>query len=196
MLQNLVFFGAAIQLGGALIYVKETLAGYAKPNKITFLMWSIAPFIAATAAFANGARWVILPIFMAGFGPLLVFIVSFKNPKSFWKLNLFDYLCGIFSLLALILWMITREPAVAIFFAIISDLFAAIPTLIKSWKFPETESHWIYTTSIFGPLTGLLAIKQWQFSEYAFSIYLLAIDCALAFFVIRKSIINLFKSQK
>jgi hypothetical protein len=42
--------------------------------------------------------------------------------------------------LALILWWITKEPNIAIMLAILSDILAAIPTLVKTWKFPETES--------------------------------------------------------
>jgi hypothetical protein len=61
----------------------------------------------------------------------LIFLASFVNKKAYWKLEKFDYICGISSALALLLWWLTKEPAIAIVFAIISDAFAAIPTLIK-----------------------------------------------------------------
>jgi hypothetical protein len=79
-------------------------------------------------------------------GPLLVFAISFVNRKSYWKLEKFDYICGACSLLALLLWRITKDPIIAIWFAIASDGSAAIPTIIKSWRYPDTESVEVYIT--------------------------------------------------
>lgn len=172
MLQYLVFIGAAVQLLGIFSYIKETLRGNTKPNKVTWLMWSVAPLIATFAALADGVGWSVLPVFMAGFGPLLVFIASFVNKNSHWELETFDYLCGFCSVLALVLWGITKEPVIAIVFAIASDGFAAIPTLVKSWKYPETETAAAYTTGLFSALTSFTAIKIWNFSSYAFPAYL------------------------
>lgn len=179
MLQYFVLIGAIVQLIGILFYVRETIRGKTKPNKITWLMWIIAPLIATVAALSDGVRWAVLPVFMVGFGPLLVFIASFVNPKAYWKLTSFDYLCGVCSILALILWAITREPLIAIIFAIASDGFAAIPTIIKSWKYPETESVAAYTTGLFSALTSFFALKMFSASELAFPIYLVFLNILL-----------------
>jgi hypothetical protein len=192
MLQYVVFIGAAAQLIGILFYIKETLKGTTKPNKITWLLWSLAPLIAASAAFANGVRWSVLPVFMAGFGPLLVFIASFINKKSYWKLGIFDYLCGLFSVLALVLWGITNEPNIAIVFSIASDGFAAIPTLVKAWKYPETESMGPYAATIFSVLISFAAIKIWNFSSLAFPIYLFVICTLLIIAIYRRKIFRKF----
>ena len=175
----IVFAGAGAQLLGISSYIKETLRGNTKPNKVTWLMWAIAPLIGSFAAFSDGVGLPALPVFMAGFGPLLVFIASFMNPKAYWKLERFDYLCGLFSVLALALWGITNNPAVAIMFAIASDGFASVPTLIKSWKYPETENVHPYITGLFSALTSLAAISLWGFSAYAFPAYLVMINISL-----------------
>lgn len=156
--EAVVFDGASIQLIGIISYVKETLKGRTKPNRVTWLMWAIAPMIATFAALSDGVSWSVLPVFMSGFGPLLVFISSFINSNAYWKLERFDYLCGICSLLALLLWGITREPAVAIVFSIASDGFAAIPTLKKLWEHPETEIVHPFLAGLFGAFTSFAAI--------------------------------------
>jgi hypothetical protein len=189
-LQYLVFVGAAVQLVGVISYIKETLKGNTKPNKVTWLLWSVAPLIATFAAISSGVKWSVLPVFMSGFGPLLVLLASFVNKNSYWKLEKFDYLCGLCSVLALVLWGITKEPAIAIIFAIASDAFAAVPTLIKSWKFPETETIDAYTTGLFNSLTSFAAIKMWSFAEVAFPVYLVIVNSSLIFSVLRKRIIR------
>lgn len=186
MIQYLVIIGAIVSLYGIASYIKETIKGNTKPNRITWLMWSIAPLIAAVAAFSDGVRWATLPVFIAGFGPLLVFLASFINKKSYWKLEKFDYLCGLCSFLALALWWITKEPIIAIVFAIASDAFAAIPTLIKSWKYPETETIDAYIAGLFSALTSFAAIKMWNFAEVAFPVYLVIVSSLLVLSVSRK----------
>jgi len=193
MLKYLVIVGAVVQLWGVFWYMKETLRGETKPNKVTWLMWSVAPFIATAAAVSDGVSWAVLPVFMSGFGPFMIFLSSFVNKKSYWKLGYFDYLCGFCSALALIFWGITKEPNIAIGFAIISDGFAAIPTLIKCWKYPETETAAAFSTGLFNSLTSFAAIKTWGFSEYAFPVYLVAINSSLLLSVLKRKIRLRFK---
>ncbi len=57
MLHYLVFVGAAVNLFGHFSYIKETLKGNTKPNKVTWLIWSIAPLIATFAAISSGVKW-------------------------------------------------------------------------------------------------------------------------------------------
>ena len=185
MLQYLVFLGAAVNLTLTSLYIRDMLRGNTKPNRVSYLMWTLAPFIGTAAALADGVRWAVLPVFIAGFAPLMVLVASYANPKAYWKLEPFDYLCGACSLLALVLWAITKEPLIALIFAIIADSFALIPTLIKSWNYPETEYGLSYVGSIFSGLTAFFAIKTWNMSEYAFPIYIVAANSLLCFAIYR-----------
>ena len=179
MSQYLVFVGAIVALLGALFYIRDIFRLKTRPNRVTWLMWSIAPLIAFVAELAKGVGLAAIPVFMVGFCPLLIFIASFAKNNSYWKLGRFDYLCGLLSGAALLFWGITNEPDVAIFFAIASDGFAALPTVIKSWKYPETESSIAYVTGLFVALTSFSALKMWSFAELAFPIYLVIVDIIL-----------------
>jgi len=186
MLQYLVFIAAFTTLLAAAIYIRSMIRGGAKPNRVSWLMWSVAPLIATAAAVSDGVGWAVLPVFMSGFSPLLIFIASFLVKKAHWKLTKFDYVCGSLSVLAIILWIITSNPNVAILFAIASDGLAAVPTLIKAWHHPETESFWPYAMGLFGGLASFAAATMWTFSEYAFPIYLVIINIMLCFCILRK----------
>lgn len=179
MLQYLVLLGAIVNIAGSFLYIKETFEGKTKPNKMTWIMWSIAPFIATAAALSNGIRWAALPVFISGFVPFLIFLGSLASKKAYWKLERFDYICGLFSALALILWAITKHAEIAIVFAIISDASAGLPTLIKSWKYPDTETVEAYMAGLFSALTSFFALRVFNFSEIAFPIYLVLMCSAL-----------------
>ena len=179
MLSSFVFIGAGVQVVGMAAYIKETLQGKTKPNRMSWLMWSATPLIAGVAALADGAGLAALPTLISGSSALVGLLASFANRNAYWKLGRFDYLCGLFSVLALVLWYITREPVIAILFAIISDIFATTPTVIKSWKQPKTETALAYTTGLFNALTSFTAIQTLTFSSIAFPLYWSLANCCI-----------------
>lgn len=182
--QYLVLVGAVIQFGGTLSYLKDTIQGRAKPNRVTWLLWTIAPLIATVAALTEGVKWSVLPVFMAGFCPLLVFIASFVNKNAYWKLGALDYWCGFWAILALILWGITKNPTLAVIFSIVSDGCAALPALIKAWQHPETETIAVYATALVSALTSFAAVKTWKLIEIAFPLYLMAANSLIIILIL------------
>lgn len=190
MLEFLVFVAAFASLLAALVYIRSMFRGDAKPNRISWLMWAIAPFIATAAAKSNGVGWAVLPVFMAGFSPFLIFTASFLTKKAYWKLSTFDYVCGVLSVLALLLWYVTSDANVAIVFALASDGLASIPTLTKAWRYPKTESIWPFAMGVFGASSSLVVATLWTFSEYAFPIYLLIANIAVLLAIYRRKLFH------
>ncbi len=196
MLQYLVIVGATAQLLGIGSYIINTVRGKTRPNRVTWILWALAPMIASVAALSDGVRWAILPVFMAGFGPLLVLIASFLNPRSYWKLQPFDYLCGLFSVLALVLWAITKQPEVAIIFSILSDGLAAVPTLTKAWSHPETESVGPFVGGLLSQMTSFFAIQTWTMTSFAFPVYLVSINLMFIGILARQYFIPQFANRR
>ncbi len=192
MLQYLVFVSAGAFLVAAYVYVRSMLKGSVKPNRVSWLLWAIAAMIGFAAEVSNGAGLAAVPVFMSGFVPLLIFAASFVVKGTHWKLVKLDYACGLLSALALVFWVVTSDAGVAILFAILSDALASVPTLLKGWQHPESESAWMYSVGIFGGLTSFLAITAWTFSQYAFPAYLVIISVLLVLIISRKRILIYF----
>ena len=171
---------------GSVVYIRNTLLGRSKPNRVTFLIWAAGGLIGAAAGVAAGGGWALLPAFAAGFGPLLIFLASFRNPNAYWKLGRLDYVCGAFAVCALVLWAITNEPAIAVLFAILADGLAAVPTLLKAWRHPETETGTPYVLALLAAVLGTALTPAWSFSTIGFLVYLVAIDVLLMTAVYRR----------
>jgi len=184
--EYLVFVAAAASLAAAFAYIRSMFRGETKPNRVTWFMWSVAPFIATAAAVSEGVEWAVLPVFMSGFCPFLIFTASFFSREAYWKHTSFDLVCGALSAAALVLWYITSNPAVAIAFAIVSDALAAIPTILKSRRCPQTESIWPFLIGLFAPMTSFLAAATLGFSEVAFPAYLIALNVVLVVLISKK----------
>lgn len=177
--------GAIIASAGGFYYLYETIAGTTKPNRITWLLWGLLPMITFVAQRVQGVEGLSWASFTAGFTPLLVVAASFLNKKAYWKTQPLDYALMGAAMVGIILWAITKEPNLAILFALLADLLASIPTIIKSLKHPETESWVAYTISTVGFGIAVMAIHVFNFENSAFVIYLFSIQIILAALTIR-----------
>lgn len=180
---------------GSLLYARNTFLGRSRPNRMTFLIWAAGGLIGAGAAFAAGAKWVALPAFASGIGPLLIFLASFHNPNAYWRLKATDYICGVFAVLALILWVITKDPSVAVFFAILADGLASLPTLIKSWKHPETETGVPYVLALLNAALGIYASGGLVFAKIGFIAYIIVINSCIILGVYRNEPLEKLKRE-
>jgi len=189
--EKIIFVGVIISLLGIIgvfFYIKNIFYGSIKPNLVSWFFWALAPLLGAFFQIKAGAVLSVLPVFIAGFGPLVVFIFCLFKKERYWKITKFDIFCGIFSFFALIFYIFTKNLGISILFAILSDCLAAIPTIKKSWNFPKTESAFIYMIGITTNIIGLFVIKNWVFSIYSFSIYLIIMNTIITFSIYQKRI--------
>ncbi|MBI3888761.1 hypothetical protein HY311_03125 [Candidatus Nomurabacteria bacterium] len=184
--ENIIYITILISLVGYFFYFKDIFYGTTRPNLVSWFLWMLAPFIGVFFQIKAGAGLSALPVFMAGFGPLVVIVVSLFRKSSIWKATKLDIACGVLALLALVFYVATHNLGISILFAILSDGLAFIPTYIKGWKSPDTETSTVYFTGIFNNILALLIIKNWIFSIYSFSVYLVVSNIIMIFILYRK----------
>jgi hypothetical protein len=176
---NFLYLVPIINLLGSGGYTLAVLKGKARPNRVTWFMWALAPLIAFAAEIGEGVGLQSILTFMVGFGPLIVFVASFVNSKSVWQLSRFDIMCGVLSMLGLILWLITRHGNIAISLSIAADAMAAMPTVVKSWRDPKSESYAVFLAAMVSSALTLLTIDRWTFADWGFPLYILLMDVLL-----------------
>lgn len=181
--EHFVLVGGLVNFFLAFTYVWGTLKGRVKPNRVSWFIWALAPMLATAAELSQGVGWLAFVTFMSGFPGFLIFLASFVNKKAYWKVTRLDLACGALALLGLALWWETSVGNWAIAFALAADLLAGIPTLIKAYRFPETESSITFFGGSFSAFVGLLTISSWSFEAAAFPLYLLVIDIIIILLV-------------
>ncbi len=175
---------AIVDLLGMLGYARDTFKGVTQPNRVSWLLWTIAPSISFAAQIQSGVRWSALLTFVAALGPFIILIVSFRDKQAYWKISRFDWACGALSALAIILWIVTRTGMVALILSILADFLASVPTIFKAYKAPHTESSNAFLFGIFGSLLTLPTIQTWNFASLGFPLYLL-VDCLIIFLLVK-----------
>ena len=187
--QLLVIVSALLMIWGGYAYFRDTLAGKTKPNRVSWFLWALAPLVSIGAAFSADADvWASVRVIIGGIVPAIIFLVSFVNKNSYWRLERFDWFCGGLSLLALFFWALADSPLIAILLATIANTFASIPTFIKAWHYPETETKLIFVTSFLSAILIIPAIPEWNIENSAFQIMLMVSTAALLFAVYRKQL--------
>lgn len=154
-------------------YAWDTFKGRAKPNRVSFFLWFLTPTIAFSAQVSQGVGLLALQTLSQGLLPLLILFASFKSRSGAWKITKFDICCGLLSVVGIALWLITKSGNLAIVFSIVADSLAALPTMVKAYKSPESEVLWLWLVTAIGAGISLLTITTWTFANYGFIGYLL-----------------------
>ena len=179
--QSLVIIALLVQFIAGGIYIKGTLSGSVKPNRVTYFLWFILPVVAYAGAVDEGVGMIALYTLLNGFISLTVFLVSFLNKDGYWMLGRFDYFMGAMAIIGVVLWQATGNGNLAIIFALVADFFAGLPTLKKAYQAPDTENIVTYALGIVGAIIIMLAIGTWNFAHYAFPVYLVALNAMIVF---------------
>lgn len=177
---NFVILGVLLQGAGGVRYLVEVLRGRVQPNRVTWFLWALAPLVAFAGQLSEGVGIQALTTFIVGFVPLVIFLASFANRQAAWQLTGLDWTCGALSLAGLALWAATREGTVAIVFAMVADGLAAVPTLVKAYREPESENDAVFVLGVANAAIGLLATHTWTFEHAGFPAYLLLLNALLA----------------
>jgi hypothetical protein len=101
-----------------------------------------------------------------------VFAASFFNPAAVWRLHRLDYVCGGLSVMGTLGWLLTRQGLVALSAALAADALAAVPTIVKTWNHPESESVGVYLGAFVNATITLLTVTSISAPEVAFPLYI------------------------
>jgi len=172
------FIAVAIPLrlmaGGG--YLISTLRGKAKPNIVSWSLWSLTALIAFAAQIYKGGRSEALVTLAIALGPLAVIAVAVLKGAQSLTLTRLDVWCLSLAIAGIILWIRTKDPLLALLMSIVADILASIPTVVKSYLTPQTESAAAYSLSIISMIVTLLTIRQWNVMSWAFPLYILVIN--------------------
>jgi hypothetical protein len=191
--QWLVVVSMCISASGMIFYIRDMAKGTTRPNLVSFGLWAAAPIIAAGAGYFGGADiWPTLRTLMSGLVPTGICIAAFVLHNKFWKISWFDVVCGMFSLGALGAWLLASSHEMAVVLAVLSDVWATVPTLMKAWSHPKTETGMTYVTSFTASILVFPAIPDHSIVNIAFPLYLFFGNGLLLLVVFRKKIKKFF----
>lgn len=158
-------------------YIKDMFHGKTKPERISWLIWSILGSIAFFSQLAKGASYSLVMTGAQAIGDLFIFILAIKYGLGGFLKR--DIIALVGAGVGLFLWYITKEAAIALFIVIFIDAIGAVLTVIKSYENPATEtiSSWVLTG--IGGLLSCIAVGSFDFILLVFPFYILLASLAI-----------------
>jgi hypothetical protein len=96
-----------------------------------------------------------------------------------------DIICLSIALVGIILWQVTRQPVLALYFAILADFTGIIPSIIKTYKRPETEIWSFFAIDAVAGLLTLVVSKHWTAQDVSYPLYILLINSLMITVILR-----------
>lgn len=159
-------------------YIRDTIFNKTKPERATWLIWSVLGSIAFLSQLAKGATNSLWLPFFDTLGVVVIFFLSIKFGVG--GLIKRDIVALVVAFLGLILWWFFQEAALALILVIIIDVAGAIPTIIKSYKNPESETLSTWILSSLSGFLGMLAVGSINPVLLVYPIYIWLINLITA----------------
>ena len=145
----------------AVVYWRSIARGVTRPHPFTFLVWTILALIAAVAQFGDHAG----PGAWSSAATAVIFAVTFiwslfsgvRNPTRG------DWASLALSLAVIPFWVVTKNPALAVFLVAAIDAAGFYPTVRKSWHRPQDENMMAWFLNMLKLAASLLAMKNVSF---------------------------------
>ena len=179
----LAVISGVLALGSFIPYIVTTLQGTTKPNRVTWCIWTLQGWILTSTYYLSGGEHNIwLPLADTVLVCVIAILSLRYGAAAYTKVDIFSVFGALVSIL---LWILLGSPLTALYFGIAVSLIGAVPTLVKTYRAPETENSLSWGIFSCAAIINLLALPTLWAAENIYPFYLLFINGAiflLAFF--------------
>lgn len=170
---------------GGIPYIKDIYKEKVNPHILSWLGWSFITALGAFAMLADGSQWAVAILFSNTALCFIIAVYSIIKKVGVWSTSVYDFIFFGLGVLGLVLWQVLNIPVIALICAIIADFSFGIPTIIKTFKKPETETSFVWLMATISGLLSLFAVKSFAFHEVAYPIYLFIFDLLVLLLVLK-----------
>ena len=192
MLQILGLFSGFLSIVMYIPYLRDIFRHTTKPERASWLIWSVLGGIAFFSQLAKGATNSLWLTGAQTFGVFVVFILSLRYGVG--GLVKKDIYALITAGLGLFAWYLTNEPAIALIFVIIIDAIGGLLTVLKAYENPDSETLITWLLSGTSGIFATLSIGSLNYVLLAYPVYIIAINYAVVTAILLgKRRVNLIK---
>jgi len=183
-----IFFLAVIP------YVVDILKGNTKPNRSAYAIWSVVNIVLVLSYIESGASTTIWYGVCAAMSALLILGLSIKRGMGgFSKL---DISCFFIAMMAVVLWVWTKNPAVALYSSVLAYGLGHLPVLKKAYLAPKTENALSWALNWVASVLNIFALTSFSMSGAFFPIVATVLDTAIAALLIMRPVMRLLSSTE
>lgn len=142
------------------LYMYSVYFGKTRPHLFSWLIWGIVAAIAAAGQYVEGAGsggWISIAISVYSFIRVIACITHGEK-----KITRSDWACLFACLIAIVIWVLLKDPMISVILVSLIDAVGIIPTARKSWMKPEQENAFSYFLFGVTSFLGLIALENYN----------------------------------
>lgn len=181
MKEFIVGLAALLAVIGNVPYLKDVWNKKVEPHAYTWMVWSIVSAIVFFGQLAKGAGIAVIGTGASEIFTIIIFLFSLKN--GFKHVTRTDTVFLVVALLGLIPWVLTKDPTISVIIAVSIDLVAFVPTLRKTWKYPETETWLLYGMNVLRHILIVSTLDAYNIATTLHSIVMICANTLMVLFI-------------
>lgn len=152
-------------------YVRDTLNGDTRPQRASWLIWSVLGTIAFFSQIYEGAEESLGFAAVRVLGAVLIFVIAIWKGRGSY-LGAIDFGVLAAAALGILAWSYTSNAAYALAVTIGVSLLGGLLTLTKAYHFPGSETLTTWALSLLASICALLSVGRFDPVLLAYPAYL------------------------
>jgi hypothetical protein len=181
---SLGLVAGVIGLAGFVPYLVSAWRGAPRPDRATWVVWSVVSSVLAASYVSTGARQTMWVPLGYALGATAIAVLALAKGEGSW--TRIDLACLAAAGVSLTVWALSGNPMTALVMNLVVDLFGAVPTLRAVLRDPSSESSAAWSIFLLANTLNLLALPMLSIEHVLYPAYLFALSAAMmAFIVVR-----------
>lgn len=179
-----VFLTLPVSIYYTLKYIQDTLSNKIQPNIVSWAVWATASLLSFFVALSTGIPFLeLFSTFISGLVPLIIVLVLIFVNKGKFIFSKLDIFCFGLAILGLILWKILG-PIYGYGFGLLADMTGFVPTLVKTFKNPKSETIPVYVMGMISSVINILTLQNFSLFTLGFPIYITSFNSLIVIMVL------------
>lgn len=194
MKETLGLITIALSIIGHTPYILDTFYGRTKPHVFTWFIWSVVTTLAFLGQLAKGGAAGAWGTGITGLMAITITILALRNKRM--DITNSDRVFFGIAIIAIVLWVVTKDPTISVVIATFIDACAFLPTIRKTMKDPRSETFATYSLNILRHSLSLFALGSYNLATILYPAYLLTMNTVITIIMLRPKIKDYFRSAK
>lgn len=166
-----------LNIAGYVPYIRDILRGIVKPQRITWGIWTILTTIAAVNQIKNGGGFSSYFFVSTCVLVAATFLLSLKFGMG--GASRLDKVCLGLALALFVYWATVHDTRLSTLIAVIIDGIGALPTVVKTYHHPQTETYPQWVLAGIGGLLTMLAVPRLDWVLLVYPAYVFVMNGAI-----------------
>jgi hypothetical protein len=184
MKEAAVIIASVLALIGNIPYLTDVIRRRIQPHPYTWLVWSIVSAVTFSGQVIKGGGIGSIPTGIAEGFTIIIFLFSLRY--GFKDIARRDTYFLIAALLGLIPWALTNDPTFSVVIVVSIDVIAFIPTLMKAWRRPQSETPILFIMNVLRHLLTLYSLGAYNIATMLHSLAMIVMNSIMVLFLLRK----------